>query len=139
MTRQLLPSFAACAAIIVLASCSSAKNDVRQTAFEPSGSNPSTAVLDTGATWSCGDADLQAVFSPSFTGEALVAAVKSAIADPKKADATFSFVAPIDSFSTEFISRALCMKLTVSASAAETDSLVAQLRRTGNVVSIRSR
>lgn len=139
MTRKVLHPFAACAAIAVLASCSGANSDVRKTAFEPTGANKVSSELDSGAEWSCGDADLQAVFSPSFTGESLVAAVKSAIADPAKADASFSFVDPIESFYTQFDARALCMQIETQATRPQTDALVAQLRRTGNVVSVRAR
>ncbi len=140
MTRHLRHSIAASAATLLLAACGGGgKSDVRQTAFEPSGVSGVTAELDTGVAWSCGDADMQAVFSPSFTGDALVAAVKAAIADPAKTDATFSFVAPIDSFATDFEARALCMNLRVSTTGDETDALVKQLRRTGNVLSVRMR
>ena len=140
MTRLLRHSLAASAATLLLAACGGgSKSDVRQTAFESSGVSGVTAGLDSTATWSCGDADMQAVFSPSFTGDALIAAVKTAIADPKKADAAFSFVDPIDSFSTDFEARALCMRLRVSSTAEETDALVKQLRRTGNVLTVRMR
>lgn len=140
MTRLLRPPVVACAATLLVAACSGGgSKDVRQTAFQTSGSSAVTAQLDTTATWSCGDADMQAVFAPSFTGDSLVAAVKSAIADPKKSDASFSFVAPIDSFSTDFEARALCIKLRVSSTAEETDALVKQLRRTGNVLTVRAR
>lgn len=140
MTRHLRHSLAASAAMLLVVACSGdAKSDVRQTAFEPSGASGVTADLDSGVTWSCGDADMQAVFSPSFTGDALIAAVKSAIADPRKTDATFSFVAPIDSFSTDLESRSLCMRFRTASTSDDTDALVKQLRRTGNVLSVRMR
>jgi hypothetical protein len=140
MARTLWQSFAACALVSTLAACSGAKSDVRPTAFEAdSGRTTGVAVaFDQDVRWACGDANLQAVFTSSFTGDALVAAIKSAIADPKKADAAFSFVAPIDSFSTAFNERALCMTISADKSAPETAALVAQLRATGNVESVRT-
>lgn len=90
------------------------------------------------AAWSCGDADLEAVFAPSFTGDALAAAIKSAIADPHKPEATFSFVAPIVSFFTDFNDRALCMAIEGPVDTADAVALVAQLRASGKVTAVRA-
>jgi len=119
-------------------SCGSTSSDVRQTAFHPSGGAVRSASFDTDAAWLCGDADLEAVFSPSFTGDALTAAVRSAIADPRKQEATFSFVAPIESFFTDFNDRALCMRIDGPVDSADAVSLVAQLRSSGKVTAVRA-
>ncbi len=140
MARRLWQPFAAYVVISAIAACGGSTSDVRRTAFEPgAGTSVRTGGFDTDAPWSCGDSQLQAVFGPSFTGESLVAALKSAIADPKKPDASFSFVNPIESFFTDFPSRALCMTLDVTAPSSATDALVKQLRLNANVTSIRAR
>ena len=140
MARKVWQSFAASALVAANAACGGPSSDVRQTAFEPDSSGVERVVgFDTGVRWSCGNADLQVVFASSFTGDALVAAVKSAIADPKHPDAAFSFVAPIDSFFTDFENHAVCVTLHPGANSAETSSLVKQLRRSGNVSTVRGR
>lgn len=143
MTRKLRRLVAACTLAAFAVACSETSSDVRETAFAADGgvgaSAPRGGELDDALPWSCGDADLQAVFAPSFTGDALVAAVKTAIADPAKADAAFSFVRPIESFSTEFDERALCLSLEGSADTTSTENLVRQLRASGNVISVRGR
>lgn len=140
MTRTRWQPLAAFALVSMLAACGGSKSDVRQTAFSSDTDGATRAVgFDREVAWSCGDADVQAAFSTSFTGDALVAAIKAAIADPKKPDATFSFVDPITSFFTDFDNRALCVTIDRAAGPAETDALVRQLRASGNVVSVRAR
>ena len=71
-----------------MTACSGSGNDVRQIAFRAdTGTSASAVSFGQKATWSCNDADLQAVFAPTFSGATLAAAIKSAIADPAKADA----------------------------------------------------
>ena len=140
MARRLWQPFAAYVVISTIAACGGSHSDVRQTAFAQGVATSLRIVgFDTDVPWSCGDSDLQAVFGPSFTGESLMAATKSAIADPKKPDASFSFVNPIVSFFTDFPSRALCMTLEVTVTPSATDALVKQLRVSGNVTSVRAR
>ena len=45
-------------------------------------------------------------------------------------------MSPIESFYTDRDSRALCMTFRVAATADQTDALVRQLRRTGNVLTV---
>lgn len=143
MTRKLRRFAAACTLAALAVACSGSSSDVRETAFPADGAasavGSDSTGFDTTLAWSCGDADVQAVFAPSFTGDALVAAVKTAIADPAKADASFSFVKPIRSFTTEFDARALCLTIEASADTAATQALVRQLRSSGNVISVRRR
>lgn len=142
MTRKVWHPIVACALASLITACSGSGSDVQQTAFPAdadSGTNATAVSLDQRSTWSCGDADLQAVFAPAFTGDSLVAAIKSAIADPAKADAEFSFVAPINSFFTAFEANALCMTIAGESDAPEASALVAQLRSSGNVISVRRR
>ena len=140
MTRKVWHPIVACALASLITACSGSGNDVRQTAFAASsGSSTAAITFDQKTQWSCGDAGLQAVFAPTFTDDSLVAAIRSAIADPDKPDADFSVIAPIESFYTSFESRALCMTLVGDATSADAGTLVAQLRSSGNVVSVRRR
>jgi len=142
MTRKVWHPIVACALASLITACSGAGNDVQQTAFPAdagSGTSATAVSLDQRTEWSCKDADLQAVFAPTFTGDALVAAIKSAIADSAKDDAEFSFVAPIDSFFTSFEANALCMTIVGDSSSVEASALMSQLRGSGNVISIRRR
>lgn len=129
-----------CVSSLSVVACSAQTNNVQATAFsdEPVETVISTE-FDVDIDWTCGVADLQAVFAPSFPDRALVDAVASAIADPAKPEASFSFVTPIQSFTTEFESRALCMTLTEPVEAESTKSLIRQLRSTGNVIAVRAR
>lgn len=140
MTHKVwLPIFA-CALASFVTACSGSGSDVRQTAFSAdTGTSASGVSLDQKAEWSCNDADLQAVFARAFTGDSLVAAIKSAIADPAKVDAEFSFVAPINSFFTSFETNALCLTIAGDTGSAGASSLVSQLRTSGKVVSVRRR
>ena len=141
MTRRVWHPIAACAIAAALAvACDGSGSDVRPTGFAPdSGVSAAVAAFDQKVAWVCDDADLQAVFTPTFVGDALVATVKAAIADPQKTDAEFSFVAPIDSFYTDFDDHALCMTIVGDSNSVETSALVSQLRASGNVVSVRRR
>jgi hypothetical protein len=140
MTRKVWLPIVACALTSLVTACSGSGSDVRQTAFPAdTGTSASVVSFDQKATWSCKDADLQAVFAPAFSGDSLVAAIKSAIADPAKVDAEFSFVAPINSFFTSFETNALCLTIAGDTGSAEAASLVSQLRASGNVVSVRRR
>ncbi len=135
MTRNLCRFVSAFVTVVVVVACSGGSSDVRETAFA---ADPTPVTFDQSVAWSCGDADLQATFAPTFTGDALVAAVKNAIADPAKTDATFSFIKPIDSFETNFDSRSLCMHLTGATSSPSAEALVRRLLASGNVVSVRT-
>ena len=140
MTRKVWHPIIACACVALITACSGSGSDVQQTGFDAdSGVSATVAALDQKATWVCGDADMQAVFTPTLVGDALVATIKAAVADPQKADAAFSFVAPIESFYTDFEDHALCMTIAGDSASAAASALVSQLRSTGNVVSVRRR
>jgi hypothetical protein len=140
MTPKLRRLAAACALAALAVACSGSPSDVRETSFPaPGASVPVRTGLDTDAAWACGDAHLQATFAPTLSGDSLMAAAKRAIADPAKADANFSFVKPIESFSTVFDARALCMRIAGPTDSPAADALVRQLRASGNVISVRSR
>jgi hypothetical protein len=140
MTPKLCRLVAACTLAAAAVACSGSSSDVRETSSPlPGGSAAVRTGLDTDVAWVCGDADLQATFAPSFSGDALIAAAKSAIADRAKPDATFSFVKPIESFSTMFDARALCMRITGPTDTPAAEALVRQLRTSGNVISVRAR
>lgn len=129
-----------CVSSLSVAACSSQPDNVQATAFV--GESTETVIsaeFDADVPWSCGGAHLQAVFAPSFPDRTLIDAVSSAIADPSKPEASFSFVSPIESFTTDFESRSLCLTLNESVEAESTKSLVRQLRATGNVIAVRAR
>jgi hypothetical protein len=140
MTRRVWHPIVACALVSFGVACSGSGSDVRPTAFAAGSGESATAVsFDQKSDWVCDDADLQALFAPSLVGDALVAAIKAAIADPKKPDAEFSFVPPIESFYTEFDAHGLCMTIGGENNSAAVTALVSQLRASGNVVSVRRR
>ena len=139
MARKIWQTIASSAALAMLAGCGASKSDVRQTAFTPGTAQSKNVSFDSGAPWACDGADLQAAFSPTLGSDELTSAIKATIADPKKSGASFSFVDPIESFYTEFTTNTLCMELGGSATTEELDGLVNQLRKSGNVVSVRTR
>jgi hypothetical protein len=140
MTRKVWHPIVACAIASLAVACDGSGSDVRQTGFAAdSGVSAALAAFDQKVEWVCGDADLQALFTPTFVGDALVATIKAAIADPQKTDAEFSFVAPIDSFYTDFEDHALCMTIVGDSDSTEASALVSQLRASGSVVSVRRR
>jgi hypothetical protein len=140
MTPKLCRLVAACSLAAAAVACSGPASDVRATSSPAPGASGAVRTgLDTDVAWACGDADLQATFAASFSGDALIAAAKSAIADRSKTDATFSFVKPIESFATAFDARALCLRISGPTDAPAADALVRQLRSSGNVISVRGR
>lgn len=90
MTPKAWAMVVLCVSGLPVVACSAQPDNVQATAFadEPAATAVS-AELDVDAAWTCGIADLQAVFAPSFPDRTLIDAVSSAIADPSKPESTF--------------------------------------------------